>query len=639
MRCQANLGAYLGVLWVLAALAGCRETPVEKVPGSAGSETHWLGSCYGGQVCPADTVCLCGVCTAPCEADDVCGRDERAATCAGPAVAGCVTPAPVAGVCAADCGADADCADGQRCAGGACVADVEPATGDEGAPPATGVALRQVRHVVPGRPRVDFLFVVDDSGSMCEEQASLARNFAAFAPTLAELDYRVAVVSTDLFPGGPRGAFGVRPAEPVPALNCVDPDSGDPLVPDTADCAGLLEAGALPAVLTRGDGDFDAGYAATWFRCAATLGTQGDGFEKGLEAMRLALACDGPNAARFDACCADGRYDPTCEAAVEFLRPDAALVVVFVTDEDDCSQPVDNRPRSTRAICRYGPIDGDGDGVPDGFSDPALCPDDPAACYARECGAMPAEACASTCVVSRADNSNCVWDRDRLTPVDDYAAFLAGLKAGPSVSVWSFVGPPRRSSTGEAVHYVRGEPAAPSCAEVDADAALCCPDGVCPGPAQPTCESDNGIAYGGDRYVELASRFAGGCVPGGPVPCDICAGELDLQSAYDVAPIQAAFCLPTPPACLVAADGTLRSCAGDERADPRNLALQVTVACERTRAEGGDCDVRLAPTTLGPDQLVVRLDAPECPGEVAVKPVEAPPRGATVTLTYLEGSL
>ncbi|MCA9559985.1 MAG: hypothetical protein KC583_15665, partial [Myxococcales bacterium] len=507
-------------------------------------------------------------------------------------------------------------------------------------PPATGVALREVQHVVPGRPRVDFLFVVDDSGSMCQEQASLARNFAAFAPTLAEVDYRVAVTSTDLADDGPRGAFGVRPAEPVPSINCVDPLTGDPRAPDTEGCGALLDSGALPTVLARGEGDFDADFAATWFRCAATLGTFGDGFEKGLEAMRLALACDGPNASRFAACCADGVYDPTCEAPVEFLRPDAALVVVIVSDEDDCSAPVDNPARAASAICRYGPFDGDGDGIPDGFLDATLCPEGPRDCFTRECGAQVAATCHDlTCAISRSANSNCVWDRDRLTPVDDYADFLRGLKAGPPVSVWSFVGAGRTTASGERVTFERGELPAPECDAIGFDVAMCCPEGVCPGPIRPSCESENGEAFDGRRYAELASRFEGGCVPGGPVPCDICAGELDLQSAYDVAPIQAAFCLPTPPTCLVAAEGTLRPCAGDERTDPRNLALQVTVACDRTMAEGGACDAHLEPTTLAPDDLIVRLDAPECPGNVAVKPVDAPPRGATVTLTYLEGSL
>ena len=41
------------------------------------------------------------------------------------------------------------------------------------------------------------------------------------------------------------------------------------------------------------------------FRCHSTLGTGGCTIEKGLEAMRLALSCGGPNAELFKECCED----------------------------------------------------------------------------------------------------------------------------------------------------------------------------------------------------------------------------------------------------------------------------------------------------------------------------------------------
>jgi hypothetical protein len=57
------------------------------------------------------------------------------------------------------------------------------------------------------------------------------------------------------------------------------------------------------------------GELAETFSCIAMLGIDGCGFEQQLESMRLAL--DGRNAG--------------------FVRPDASLGVVFLTDEDDCS--------------------------------------------------------------------------------------------------------------------------------------------------------------------------------------------------------------------------------------------------------------------------------------------------------------
>nr|MBA2538813.1 VWA domain-containing protein [Deltaproteobacteria bacterium] len=60
----------------------------------------------------------------------------------------------------------------------------------------------------PGEPRacnkMDIVFVVDDSGSMSEEQSNLASNFPMFAELLSTyvtpegepIDYRVAVTTT-----------------------------------------------------------------------------------------------------------------------------------------------------------------------------------------------------------------------------------------------------------------------------------------------------------------------------------------------------------------------------------------------------------------------------------------------------------
>ena len=309
------------------------------------------------------------------------------------------------------------------------------------------------RYTLPGKAKADFLFVVDNSGSMCQEQHSLARSFPELADGLAErMDVRIAVTSTDMQTAGHRGAFQNTPAAPEPSLNCKD-EVGDPIVPDTADCPA-----DLPAILVADDvGDPED--LERRFRCMVTLGTQGDGFEKGLEAMRQALSCQGPNRDHFAECCrADGTFDPTCTTA-EFLRPDAALFVVFLSDEPDCS-------------------------------------DDPAN------------------PVSRDANSNCEWQRDRLVPVEDYYRFLVGLKAEPleSIVVAAIVG--RRSFTeaGNEVSYLPGEPS-PECAG-DPDRGdpppaneACCPGGACVGEIQPTCASSSGVAFSGRRYLELTERF------------------------------------------------------------------------------------------------------------------------------------
>ena len=121
---------------------------------------------------------------------------------------------------------------------------------------------------------------------------------------------------------------------------------------------------------------------------------------------------------------------PVCEPEVEplFLRPDSLLVVIFVTDENDCSAPIDNRGDSTKVICRYTIEDLDGDGIPDGYYDPALCPSrNVAECFQAECGALSAQDCFDQrCRVNFADYNNREGlfageyeDRD-LTDVGDY---------------------------------------------------------------------------------------------------------------------------------------------------------------------------------------------------------------------------
>ena len=75
----------------------------------------------------------------------------------------------------------------------------------------------------PHVSNVDFLFVVDDSGSMAEEQANLAQNFEALSGLFAtglrgRANVRVAVTDTDLQNPDRRGAF---------------------VTPDDPDCAGV----------------------------------------------------------------------------------------------------------------------------------------------------------------------------------------------------------------------------------------------------------------------------------------------------------------------------------------------------------------------------------------------------------------
>ena len=153
---------------------------------------------------------------------------------------------------------------------------------------------------------IDVLFVIDNSGSMADEQANLVASFPGFISAmqteLAETEgYNIGVVTSDEYifditcGGLDIGYFVQRTG---------GPDSSDQI-------CGPYTGGAY---MTEADNLDDK------FSCAAQVGTGGDGDEHPMEAMLRAL----DPALQAD----DG-----CNAG--FLRDDALLVVVVITDEED----------------------------------------------------------------------------------------------------------------------------------------------------------------------------------------------------------------------------------------------------------------------------------------------------------------
>jgi hypothetical protein len=235
----------------------------------------------------------------------------------------------------------------------------------------------------------DILFVIDDSGSMQSQQESLARNFAAFIDELAKtqtdrvnrglqaFDFHIAITTSAVFearPGSPTttcgdaGGGSLQCAIPSPAFSWQPPygyaclASGVPCVdlvtryyadPGSACTPGVgatgqpypqgdfVAAGANPRVLhfTK-DLDWASWPTATpdprlatlveQFRQNVRVGTCGSGQEQHLEAARLAMQ---------KALRQGGLAQPV--PATEFPHPSAKLVVVWVGDEDDCSNPAD----------------------------------------------------------------------------------------------------------------------------------------------------------------------------------------------------------------------------------------------------------------------------------------------------------
>jgi hypothetical protein len=153
--------------------------------------------------------------------------------------------------------------------------------------------------------KIDVLWVIDNSGSMAPRQDNLARNFLAFINefTKNSIDFRIAVTTTDIF----------------------------------------KEAGAFvgnPKVLTPTTPNLINAFAAN-----VKVGINGSPYEVGMEAARMAIDKQhAANAALVDACkrgCAANHpscpYDCETKTTFPFLRPDAYLYLVFVSDEDDKS--------------------------------------------------------------------------------------------------------------------------------------------------------------------------------------------------------------------------------------------------------------------------------------------------------------
>ncbi len=342
------------------------------------------------------------------------------------------------------------------------------------------------------RPPLDLLLVIDNSGSMCEEQDALGQAFEAFHAAIGEWDWRLAVVSTDMNPdNGFRGAFGASPALPVPSLNCLDA-AGEPHVPDTEDCR---DVDGVPVLDSR---FFEPDELARRFRCMVNLGTHGDGFEKALAAADLSLDCGGPNADLLFPC---GAADP------QFLRPGAALAVIYIGDEDDCSAPVDDMASGRMVDC-----------------DPET----------------------ARCEIPRTENNSCVWYADDLIPVQTYVERLRRVNPdAAAVTALTLSGPRFAPIDGHPVRFEPG-PADPMCVD-DADEpivdAACCPEGRCTGAIPPVCEGGFGAAFAGNRLRAMTEAFPGGCV--GRDCSSICAPD-DMNGLAGQLALKLSAALPPP---------------------------------------------------------------------------------------------
>ncbi|HEY5676103.1 MAG TPA: vWA domain-containing protein, partial [Myxococcales bacterium] len=204
--------------------------------------------------------------------------------------------------------------------------------------PANALVSCQTTQVLPAAVTTDILFVVDDSGSMSEEQANLAANLDAFIDALiaspVKNDFRIGVTNSSVeeFPvnGTTRTSYAAGPSTGVPfpagALVAIKTRADGTGIPGALvyDAAAFAQSGGWGGrrILDKGSPTLAADFKAN-----VLMGLNGSGKEQPFRAARLALS------------------DRLLDANQGFLRDGARLAVVFLTDEDDCSDSSD--PRAT----------------------------------------------------------------------------------------------------------------------------------------------------------------------------------------------------------------------------------------------------------------------------------------------------
>lgn len=213
--------------------------------------------------------------------------------------------------------------------------------------------------VLPARVKTDILFVVDDSSSMDPYQERVRNALSRFIGTLAgspiQNDFQIGVTNTSVedyvyyvgttpilnkfYRTGP--SVGVP--YPAGALVAVDPTNlvyGSPSTygdfyytwNTSAPNPGFYgpPSNPLTQIMT-----WDAANLTTDFKNDVLVGTNGSGREQLFRAVQLALTTQIGAAGEN----------------VGFLRPGARLAIIFLTDEDDCSGPMDPNI-STDTQCR-----------------------------------------------------------------------------------------------------------------------------------------------------------------------------------------------------------------------------------------------------------------------------------------------
>lgn len=248
----------------------------------------------------------------------------------------------------------------------------------------------------PGK--LDVLFVIDNSAGMATAQDKLVNDFTGYIDELTAAtdlpDLHIGVISTDV---------GIGADQSGCSKTGDDGRLRTQIIEDV--CAPMRDSFIIdrPAA----DGTRERNYRASLgeaFACSARLAETGCGFEQPLESLRRALD--------------DNWFNQG------FLREDAKLAIIFLTNEDDCSASGPELfSRDTQDLGRLGSFRCFAQGV--------YCPDQDT----NRPGTF------NNCVARPGAGSTESHSSPYMTDVGDYIEFVRGLKSDPSdIAVYGIMG-------------------------------------------------------------------------------------------------------------------------------------------------------------------------------------------------------
>lgn len=303
----------------------------------------------------------------------------------------------------------------------------------------------------PARSKVDLLAVVDDSGSMAQEQELLRQAL----PRMTE-----ALLSGDLDGDGIQDVPAVESLHVAVASTGVSIDAVVPRCSADEDDGAFLNNGCGGEPFVHWDGTSSVEYVHEAMSCRVALGTDGCGFEQPFEAALMGLT---PSTSDVEFFGGTGIGDGVNAG---FVRDNATLAVLLLTDEDDCSTSDQELFNPTSSV------------------------------YTSDLNLRCSE-----------------YSDEAVFPVARYVDGLLALKERAGDIVFGAITGTPEDSDGLSPAEVLADPRMD---EV--------PDPESPSLLTPVCASENGVAFPGVRNVTLAQDLQGIGAHG--VVGSICAGDL-----------------------------------------------------------------------------------------------------------------